>query len=100
MGPVDRRFGPTWRLLETMIAEVGRLEGAVAPRVINVEGSLRCPRVHRRARPRRPHASGGPDSLAGVAPGSDDLSDRPRWQLFRPGLHGDTRLHEALHGRV
>ncbi len=44
---IDGSGGPAFRadvgLLETMIAEVGRLDGAVAPEVINVEGRYVVP---------------------------------------------------------
>ena len=43
MGPADRLSGPTWRLLETMIADVGRLDGAEAPKSIDVEGRYIVP---------------------------------------------------------
>ena len=69
---IDGSGGPPFRadvaLLETMIAEVGRLEGAEATASHRRRRSLRCSRVHRRARPRRPHAAGRPDSHAGAAP--------------------------------
>ena len=40
---MGRRFAPTWRLLDTMIADVGRLDGAEAPRVLDVAGRYVVP---------------------------------------------------------
>ena len=101
---IDGSGGPPFRadvaLLETMIADVGRLEGAQAPQGRRCRGPLHRSRVHRRTRPRRPHASGRPDSPSGFTAGSDDLSHRPGRQLVCAGVCGDARLHEALHGRL
>ena len=101
---IDGSGGPPFRadvaLLETMIAEVGRLDGAEAPRVLDADGPLRRPRLHRRPRPRRPDAPGRPDPSARPAPGRDDLHHRPGRQLVRPGLARDARLHAALHRRL
>ena len=75
---IDGSGGPPFRadvaVLETMIADVGRLDGAAGTARHRRHRPLHRSRVHRRARSRRPHASGRPDSPAGFAPGSDDLS--------------------------
>ena len=87
---IDGSGGPAFRadvaLIDTMIAEVGRLEGAEAARVRRRRGALRRPRLHRCPRPRRPHAPGRSDSSAGLASGRDNLPDRPGRQLVRPGV--------------
>ena len=96
---IDGSGGPPFRadvaIIDTMIADVGQLDGAEAARVIDVEGRYVVPGFHRRPRPRRPHAPGRPDSSSGLAPGSDDLSDRPGRKLVRAGLARHARLHEA-----
>ena len=87
---IDGSGGPPFRadvaMLETMIADVGRLDGAQRTACHRRRGSLRRSRVHRRSRPRRPHAPGRPDPPSGLAPGGDDLSHRPGRQLVRAGL--------------
>ena len=95
---IDGSGGPPFRadvaLLETMIAEVGRLEGAQCASSHRRQGSLRCPRVHRRARPRRPHASGGPDTLPALRQGVTTYLIGQDGSSFAPASHGDARLHE------
>ena len=101
---IDGTGGPPYRadvgLLDSMIAEVGRLDGAEPRAVPRCDGTVRRPRLHRCPRPRRSHASGRPDPSPRPATGYDHLHHRPGRQLVRPGLARHARLHAPVYGRL
>ena len=87
---IDGSGGPPFRadvaLIDTMIAEVGRLEGAEAARVIDVAGCYVVPGFI------DAHVHGDlmlladPIHLPALTSGRDNLSDRPGRQLVRAGV--------------
>ncbi len=90
---IDGSGGPPFRadvaLLETMIAEVGRLEGARGISNHRRRRSLCRPRIHRRARPRRSHAAGRPDPLPALRQGVTTYLIGQDGSSFAPASPGD-----------
>jgi len=101
---IDGTGGPPFRgdvaLLDTMIAEVGRLDGAGAARVLDVTGRYVVPGFI------DAHVHGDlmlladPIHLPALRQGVTTYIIGQDWQRVRPGRARDARLHEALYRRV
>jgi cytosine/adenosine deaminase-related metal-dependent hydrolase len=101
---IDGTGGPPSRadvaLLDTMIADLGRLDGAEAARVLDVAGRSVVPglidaHIHGDAM----LLLADPIHLPALRQGCD-LHHRPGRQLVRACLTRDEGLHAALHRRV